>query len=302
MKVQVKIPATTANLGPGFDTLGLALNIFNSLEVETTASGLEIKVTGEGADELSLGPTNLVYKAMSLVFKRCNQPLPGLRIIQHNNIPLSRGLGSSAAAIVGGLVAANEILANPLTKDELLNMACKMEGHPDNVAPALLGGLVVSCVEEDKVKYCNIKPTKPLAIVVVIPEFQLSTKATRAILPEQVSMTDATYNASRVGLLVSSFCTGDYSLLGVACGDKLHQDYRAQLIPGLKAVLKAGKTAGGLGAALSGAGPSVVGFTTDNPEQLGLTMQKVFADHQVNSNFIITNINKQGIEILKSAV
>ena len=302
MKVQLKIPATTANLGPGFDTLGLALNIANYLEVETIADGLEISVFGQGEQELSQDHNNLVYQGIEYVFRKLKKDVPGLKITQRNEIPLSRGLGSSAAAIVGGLVAANELLGRPLTINQLLDTACQIEGHPDNVAPALLGGLVVSCLDNNQVKYCNIKPAKPLDVVIVIPDFKLSTQATRAILPEKVDFSAATYNASRVGLLVGSFYTGDYSLLKAACKDRLHQNYRAKLIPGFNAVLDAAIEANGLAAALSGAGPSVVAFTTDDPEKLGRAMQQAFAEHQINSDFVITNINNQGIEVLDSTI
>ncbi len=293
MNVRLRIPATTANLGPGFDALGLALNIYNYLEMERIPTGLEIAVRGEGTNELPLDKGNLVYKAATKVFKRVGQT-PGLRIKQENNIPLSRGLGSSAAAIIGGLVAANHLVGQPFTPDQLLDMATEMEGHPDNVAPALFGGLVAACMQGSAVKYIAIKPTKPLNMVVAIPAFHLSTKKARNVLPAKVSFRDATHNVGRAALLVSAFCTGDYSHLRWACHDKLHQPYRASLVPGLISVIEAVTTSGGLGAALSGAGPSVIAFTTGDSATVGEAMQLAFKTHGVASQVIYTDINTQG--------
>ncbi len=299
MKIKLKIPATTANLGPGFDTLGLALDIFNTIEMEELRSGLEILITGEGLGELPTNEKNLAYQAAHQVFQKAGSAPTGLRITQNNQIPLSRGLGSSAAAIVGGLLAANKLLGNLLTHQQLLDMATEMEGHPDNVTPAFHGGLVVACMHNETVKFAAIKPPKPLWVVVVIPQFHLSTRRARTILPECISMTNATFNSSRVALMVHAFQSGDYSLLQWACDDRLHQPYRAQLIPGLLQVIDAAKQGGSLGAALSGAGPTVIAFAVSQPDKVGAAMQECFKQHGVDSQVIITQINTTGTEQLE---
>lgn len=295
MLIRLKIPATTANLGPGFDTLGLALDIYNYLEVDTNTDEFAIEIKGEGADLLYRDKDNLTYKAICTVFNEVGQkPIP-MKIAQNNEIPLSRGLGSSAAAIVGGLVMGNILLGNPLTQNDLLKLATLMEGHPDNVAPALLGGLIAAGMDDQEVIHCKITPKNPPYVLVIIPEFQLSTSRARSVLPEQVPFKDATYNLSRIALLLNAFTTGNYDNLPFACDDKLHQKYRSSLIPGLNDVISACLAAGGVGASLSGAGPTVVGFALDNPEIIGQAMQAAFTKHNISSHLIITTINNAGI-------
>lgn len=295
MKVKVKVPATTANLGPGFDTLGLALNIFNYLEVDTNADEFCIEIEGEGADFLAPNQNNLAHRAICRLFQEVGQEMPPLKIKQYNEIPLSSGLGSSAAAIVAGLVAANSLVQKPVCEDTLLALATEMEGHPDNAAPALLGGLIISGKDNDKIIYSKIKPVNPPQIIVVVPEFSLSTQQARLVLPSEVSFDDAVHNLSRLAFLTHCFVTGNYKNFAYACQDKLHQNYRKSLVPGFDDVISAGYCCEGLGAALSGAGPTIVGFAHKNAEQIGEKMQQAFLQNLVESRVFITEINNEGI-------
>lgn len=296
--VRVQVPATSANLGPGFDTLGMALQLYNIIEMEEVNGNTVIEVEGEGAEEISKDSSNIVFKAAQSVFKQANYEPKGLRIKLINNIPIARGLGSSAAAIVGGIVAANFVSGEKLTEKEMLSMATSIEGHPDNVAPALLGGIVVSAMADDEVRYLKIAPPNNLKCVVAIPDFLLSTSAAREVLPQSISLNDAIFNISRASLLVGAFINGDLSLLSVAMDDKLHQPYRCSLIPGMKKVFAAAKLAGAKGVALSGAGPTLIAFTDKNSELIAKVMKETFIENGVQARVLILDPNPIGARSL----
>jgi len=206
--VTVRVPATTANCGPGFDAVGIACTLYNQLALTITKSGgVQIKNLGEGSDLLPTDETNITYQAIQSVFTKQGYTCPGLSLTMTNTIPLARGLGSSAAAIVAGLYAANEILGSPLTKAELLDMATAFEGHPDNVAPALYGGIAISAMNNAKVETLQLLPPRPLSLVVAVPAFFLATKTARQVLPKQVSLADAVFNVSRTALMVGALAT-----------------------------------------------------------------------------------------------
>lgn len=296
--VRVQVPATSANLGPGFDTLGMALQLYNIIEMEEISSGLIIEVEGEGAEKISKDSSNIVYQAALSVFKQVNFNPLGIRIKLINNIPVARGLGSSAAAIVGGLLAANLISGENLSEKELLSLATNIEGHPDNVAPAILGGIIVSAMDDNEVKYLKITPPANLKCIVAIPEFLLSTSAAREVLPQNISMNDAIYNIGRVSLLVGAFINGDMSLLSVAMDDKIHQPYRASLIPGMKKVFAAAKLAGARGVALSGAGPTLIAFTDKNTELIAKVMKDTFNENGIKAKVLTLEPNPIGARSL----
>ena len=275
--INLKVPATTANLGPGFDTLGMALDMYNHISMEETGDGLVIDVAGNGAEKIPADASNLVYKAADVVFKKVNYRPSGLKITMQNNIPMARGLGSSAAVIVGGMVAANHISGCQLSHDQILHMATCMEGHPDNVAPALFGGIITSAQFDNETVYRKIEPPANLTTVVAIPDYELSTEKARGTLPVEVPLRDAVYNMSRVSLLVWAFINGDMELLGKAMDDKLHQPYRMHLIPGMREVAQAAKDAGAYSFALSGAGPTLIAFCeSDKAEAVGDVMKRTF--------------------------
>ena len=260
--IRVRVPATTANLGPGFDALGLALRLHNTVELEPAPSP-RIEIEGEGAASLPRDPSHLAYRAVLAVFelqKPRGSPPRAFHLKQHNRIPLARGLGSSAAAIVGGAAAANALLGGPLDSQALIDLAAGLEGHPDNVAPAVAGGLV-ACVttESGKIRWTRLIP-KQLRVVIAIPEFAVSTAKARRLLPETVPFGDAVFNVTRTALLVAALVEGQTDVLDEATRDRLHQPYRARLVPGLDAVFAAAREAGAHGVALSGSGPAVVAF------------------------------------------
>ena len=271
--IRVAAPATTANLGPGYDCLGMALDIWNTVEVEPLPGGgiPAVSVSGEGASELEDGPENLVYRSMEFLYREMDRPMPPLRVHCNNEIPLARGLGSSAAAIAGGLAAANALAS--MTGDgggfaprDLLEMAATIEGHPDNVAAAVMGGLqlvVTEAQDTGESTLYTVPVSVPAAIhaVLFIPETRIATADARAVLPQQLPVPDAVHNMARVALLVAGMATNHPEYLSVATQDKLHQPYRQPLFPAMKLLMKAALDAGALGAFLSGSGSTVLALT-----------------------------------------
>jgi homoserine kinase len=277
-----------ANLGSGFDAMGMALNLYNVVELEETGAGYQIEVAGEGEQVLPRDKSNLVAQAINRLFEASSHPASGWRLHLSNNIPLQSGLGSSAAAIVGGLVAANAVAGYPLSLKQILSQAIALEGHPDNVAAALMGGVVVIVPEENAAAdnasaapdylYTCFKPPAGLVAYTVIPGFTLSTSLARHILPEQVSLKDAVFNLARAAMLAMALRDGDWDKLGTAMQDRIHQPYRAHLIEGLEEMLQAARLAGAYGAFLGGAGPSVVALGPPG-SKAGEVMRKVFMAH-----------------------
>ena len=295
--VKIQVPATSANLGPGFDVLGMALDIYNSVEMSLEPSGsMVVESTGEGSRFLAKNGSKMLVDAAQKVFAAAEFNPGGLRIQQHNRIPLFRGMGSSAAAIVGGMVAANALLPKPLPAQTLLCLAAEMEGHPDNVAPALFGGLVVASQSGGGVQHVRIEPPAHLRLVVAVPAFTLPTKKSRSLIPRQVPLGDAVFNLGQVALLVSALSSGDINMLKYAMEDRLHQPYRMALIPGLDDVFAAARDSGALASTLSGAGPAVVSFVTNNGEGelVGEMMRQAFGDHGIDCRIIETSIGRRG--------
>jgi len=257
MSIGVRVPATSANLGPGFDVLGLALGLYNEIVYEE-ADRVSVTVEGEGAGRLDTGAGNVVARAALMAHEAAGRPFTGAAIQCVNRIPTARGLGSSAAAWVGGLVAANATLGSPLDRAAVLALACRAEGHPDNVAAALLGGLTVSCVSGDRVSAVSLPVPADLGWVVLVPRIESATREARALLPDTVTRADAVFNLQRMGLLLAALASGRVDVLGVAMEDRLHQPQRQALFPWMEAVRRAALDAGALGCVLSGAGPSLL--------------------------------------------
>ena len=262
---EVLAPATTANLGPGFDCLGMALDLWNRLEVipapERSPESSQVEVAGEGVDELASDASNLTFRALKFLFDEAGLEMPPLRLRCHNTIPLSRGMGSSAAAIAGGLVAANTLSGNPYSANELLEMAATIEGHPDNVAAAVLGGLQLVVSDGPQLYTAPIPVPEDIQAVLFIPETRIATADARAVLPGQVSVADAVFNMGRVALLVAGMALDRPEYLDVATQDKLHQPYRQPLFPAIKLIFAAARDAGALGVFLSGSGSTVLALT-----------------------------------------
>ena len=306
MHITIRVPATSANLGPGFDSLGLALDLWNET-VMTLAIEYSVQVTGEGQERLSPGENNMIIRSAQKLAEHIGKRLPPFHVDSINRIPLSSGLGSSAAAKLTGLLGANVLLGKPLSKDEVLQLATEMEGHPDNVAAALLGGLVVSTVENAKVFAHKINVDgnhtplgnfeSPIHITIVCPEFHIPTQQARAALPEQVSMKDAVHNISRAVMVAEAFRTGDLNLLGKAMTDTIHQPYRLALIPGAQEAMVAAKRAGAAAVALSGAGPSLIAFSANRESAIGEAMQRAFEQAGLQARIFPLRMSNHGAEV-----
>jgi len=297
--IRVQIPATTANLGPGFDCLGMALELYNVVEMVQVSQGLSVEVTGEGADSILKDSANLVYQAALQVFRRVGYEPTGLKIALVNNIPVARGLGSSTAAIVGGIIAANVMTGGQLAQKDLINMAAQFEGHPDNVAAAILGGVVISIKSDEEINCVKIEPPEGLKCVVAVPDFDLGTKAAREVLPYQIPLQDAIFNLGRVAFLVTALQRGDFTMLNTAMEDRLHQPFRATLIPGLKKVLAAAKLAGAKGVTISGAGPSVLALADSNLELIAKVMGDTFRENGVRCRTMLLKPSPVGARALE---
>ncbi len=254
--LEIRVPATSANMGPGFDCLGVALNLYNCFHIEECEDGLYI----DGCEETYKNENNLVFASMQKCFEKIGYKHrgKGLRISFRSDIPMSRGLGSSAACILGGVLAANEIGKGKLSKNEILEIASEIEGHPDNIAPALFGGMTVSIKDGNQVYYEKINLPQGLKFCAIIPDFKLSTKDSRAVLPDNIPYRDGVYNVGRVSLLIAALSNGNFDLLKLACKDRLHEVYRSSLISNYNEIVEECNRLNSLCVFLSGAGPTIM--------------------------------------------
>lgn len=294
--VRVIVPATAANLGSGFDCLGLALHMFNSVTLEPSER-LDVEVVGQGERELPKDGANLVYRAAQSVYEAVGVKMPALRLRLVNEVPLKRGLGSSAAAVIGGLVAGNALNGYPLGDQELLELACRFEGHPDNVCAAFYGGLVVSSLTDGRVALARVPVAAGLRAVAFIPDFHMPTDRARALLPSTVSMGDAVFNVGRASLLVAAMSTGRFDLLGVATEDRLHQRYRRELFPSMHDFFDAARRAGAHGAFLSGAGSTVLALTSGAERQVCEALLEVAKERGIAGQAVTLELCHRGVEV-----
>ena len=253
--IRIDVPATSANLGSGFDSLGIALTMHNKVWMEEWD---EIDIKSVDDTVVPTDESNLIYWAAHHLYSQVGKKLPGLKIRQENNIPMARGLGSSSACIVAGILGANRLLGSPFTQTELINLAAKIEGHPDNTSPAISGGLVASAIEGERVYSVSVPVSEKIAFAVMIPPFELKTEKARKVLPELYSRQDAVYNLSRSGLMTASLFSGNLENLRVAVQDKIHQPYRSGLIENYDNVFRMSYELGSLGTYVSGAGPTII--------------------------------------------
>jgi len=292
--VTVRVPATTANLGPGFDCLGLALDLWNEATFSLEGNAIRLEINGEGKDRLPVDSKNLVASSAISLFKELNRPSPdGLTIHCINHIPLGSGLGSSAAAVLTGLLGANALLDFPLTQEEILKFAIKFEGHPDNVTAALYGGLILVANDGDQI-ITRRYPVAPIDIIIALPKVNLPTKTARAALPAQVSFTDAVYNISHTSLVIEALRVGDLQLLEKSMVDRLHQPYRLKLIPGAEECVKAAQQAGAAAVAISGAGPSIAAFSRSNADDIARSMVAAFMNAGLTARSFILRVTETG--------
>jgi homoserine kinase len=292
--VAVRVPASTTNLGPGFDALGLALRLYNRIELRVTEGPVRVEVSGEGAGLLQTGADNLVYHAAACLYQQTGQEAPPLEIRLRNGIPVSRGLGSSSTAIVGGLVGANALLGGPLDREQLLALAVEMEGHPDNVTPALLGGFQVTSMGDEGLIHLRIPHPEELRVVVCIPDASVSTAEARRVLPEKYSRGDAVFNIGRVALLVAAVLTGETGMLRIAMQDRVHQPYRAALLPGFSAAIQGALDAGAAGACLSGSGSTMLALTTRDEATIGEAMVAAVRAAGVDARWLELDVDTEG--------
>ena len=253
--IRIQVPATSANLGSGFDSLGIALTLYNQVWMEEDD---KLEISCKDSVVVPKDESNLIYWAVKQLYQECGRKLPGLRLIQENNIPLARGLGSSSACIVAGILGANRLLGNPFSRSDLINLAAKIEGHPDNTSPAIEGGLVTSAMEGGRIYSVSVPVSDKLQFAVFIPPFELKTEMARSVLPETYSRADVVYNLSRSALMTASLFSGKLENLRVAVGDRIHQPYRSGLIENFDNVFRMSYELGSLGTYISGSGPTII--------------------------------------------
>lgn len=296
--IRVKVPATSANMGAGFDCLGIALDLYNIIEAEEIESGLKITIPESDKGYIETDERNLVFISMKRLFDEVGYRPKGLHINLINNVPITRGLGSSAACIAGGLVAANELIGCPLNKNDIIYLAAKMDGHPDNVLPALIGGMTVACIVEGEVKYVRIDLPDCIKLLVMVPDFQLPTSKARAILPQNVPMQDAVFNISRAALLTASLITGRLDNLPAAVDDRLHQPYRKGLIPHWDEIMSKTSELGTKGTFLSGAGPTLIAIMDKDYDKIRTEMDKFLAAFEQHWDVSVMDVCRYGVELL----
>ena len=305
MKVSVKTPATIANIGQGFDSFGLALPLYNIVTVEETVlpgTGIEINIINEKNNENDLidiptDKNNIVYKAIELLYNFIGQNPNELKITIKTQIPISRGLGSSASVIVGGLIAANELLGHPADEKVLLSIATEIEGHPDNITPAFVGGMTMASWEEDgSVIYRKLPWNDDWKLMICMPDYELNTEISRSVLPKEIPLSDAVYNLKRSAMFVEALYTKDEELLKLSLKDKIHQPYRQKLVPGMTEIMDNLKhTNGVIGTVLCGAGPSILiiynGIGVSEIKEIVSNSWNYF---NVKTNFLNLPIEKEG--------
>jgi homoserine kinase len=303
-KVCVKVPASTANLGPGFDCLGLALNLYAWIEMDF-AIKTKVSLYGKQMLGIPLDKSNLIYQVAQMVFAEAGVSHPEIEIAMYSEIPLTRGLGSSASTIIGGMVAANALISNALSNDKIFQMATQLEKHPDNVGASLFGGFIVASWDGVRAECIRIAPHERLEVLVAIPEFQLSTEIARHALPKDVLLKDAVFNLSHSSMLVAALCCGQLEMIRHAMQDVLHQPYRAAFIPGMTTILREATEHGALGVALSGAGPTLLALVDKKSHEkatLAKFMQDTFLKEDIRAKMMWLQPDAIGVQILEKPV
>jgi homoserine kinase len=308
-RVTVEVPASSANLGAGYDCLGVALGLTNRIQVEVrgwSRGEIDLTVTGEGEDELPADRTNRCVLGIEAALREVRGDLPegvGWRIQMHNEIPLARGLGSSAAATIAGVVAGNTLLGEPLTQPDLLRLANAIEGHPDNATAALLGGFTACAIVDGTIEAVRFDAPRDLRAVLFIPELRLPTEDMRSALPAQVPLDDAVANLTRVALGVAGMATGRLDLIRSLMFDRLHEPYRAAVFPQLPRLIEAARGAGAIGACLSGAGSTVLAFSdsVQTITRIEAALSAAAADTDLPGNLSVVSPRNLGARVIATA-
>ena len=292
---KVRVPATSANMGPGFDCMGIALDIYNTVEMHVVPEGLVIENHGRDADLIAKDSTNMIYRAMERVFQQTSFVPPGLKIVSYNDIPVARGLGSSAASTAAGLLLANVLTGEELDMEKLIELGTDLEGHPDNIVPALIGGMTLSYSQDTStVGYIKLDFPEKLRMLVMVPDFPLSTAEARMVLPRKVELGSAVFNVSRAALMVAALTAGKLEHLKYAVQDRPHQPYREKLIPGMQEVFNKAYDAGARGVFLSGAGSTLIALV-DADNAGFLAKLKGFLDNtSCKWELKYANVSRQG--------
>ncbi len=277
MKIHIKVPATSANVGSGFDALGIALNLYNTVTISPSDV---LDISSDDGSFVPTGKDNMIYKTVKQVCKMYGKTIDGLKIVQTNEIPMARGLGSSSACIVAGILAANELLERPMTTQDVLTLATDMEGHPDNVAPALMGGFVTSVFDEGQVYSLKKEIPSDLSFAAFVPNFRLLTKKARGVLPQNIAHKDAVYNLSRSSLLTIALFQERYDLLKIATKDVLHQQYRLPLIEGGEEIFELCDNLNALATYIGGAGPTILSFVHKDNKDFYANAEKAIEENR----------------------
>ncbi len=299
--IKVIAPASTANLGSGFDCMGIALKLYNWAEFEEIENGVEIDILDDSKRYLPSDENNYIYKAMQRVFNKAGIYPKGVRIRINSDIPVTRGLGSSSASLALGLTGANELIGCPFTKTDLLEMACKIEGHPDNVTPAFLGGFTVSVMDGGRLYYTKTDVPKDISFGAIIPDFYLATKKARGILPKKISHKKAAYNIAHAAYFASSISKGDFSAFSIGVKDKLHQKYRFDFIKDANDIISYSKEYGANASYLSGAGPTIISISDENFPDFEKNMKNIIDKKLKRWHFLSLKADNDGIRIEKSS-
>lgn len=294
--IRIKIPATTANMGPGFDTLGMALKLYNIIEFEETSGETHIFSNGKPVE--GDFRENLIYISLSKTLDKYGFNYNGFNInVSKCDIPISRGLGSSAACIVGGIEAANRLLNKKLSQDDVINIATEIEGHPDNVVPAVVGGMAVSIKEGDIVNYSKVSIPSSLKFAVMVPSFEVSTSASRKILPKAYQKEDCVFNISRSAMLIAALYNGEFDKLRYSFDDKIHQPYRKELIRNSEKIFTKAKESGSVGEFISGSGSTLIAVINKNENYFLNEMKKFLKSIEDNWTIRIIEPDLQGVSI-----
>ncbi len=296
--IEVRVPASTSNLGPGFDTVGLAVQLYNTF-IFKPSDDLLITIEGHGAEEIETGPDNRTYRSFAAVFDSFGADVSPVHIHHHNDIPLARGLGGSATAVLAGVMAAYAFLGEKPSMDEILAQSTKIENHPDNLTPSLVGGLTVSIMKPGRIVYLKVPVSPQLVSVVYIPDVPMLTGQARQVLPKQVPLNDVVFNLQALAMFVAAMATGSLDKLAMAMEDRLHQPYRVSLLPGMKSLFKAALDAGACGVALSGAGSGIFALVAGNADEVAQAMTEVGGAYGLGGYSLVLPIQREGAKIVR---
>lgn len=291
--IKLRVPASSANMGAGFDTLGVAVGLYNRMEIEEIPKGLEI-INKNTQSFIPKDENNLIYRAMLYLFSHVDYKPKGYRIVQNSHIPMTRGLGSSSACIIGGMLAANIISGRTLSYDEIIHLAAKMEGHPDNVGPALFGGFCVSLTDGEKTIIKSTKLESHIKFAVIIPDFFVATKKSRGVLPSKIDFSDAVYNIGHASMFQAAMLSGDMEALRMGVKDKLHQQYRRNYVDGMEDIFEKTYSLGSNATYLSGSGPTILSVLDGGYENFRSGMQEYFRENSLEWKCMILPIDNVG--------